>query len=78
MRSRNRRRLERYEPQRSVRPSLADLKAKYGENWGLHPNTPPRPLLGMTKAELKIAGNLTDQQWDELPNQGDPPHFKRL
>jgi hypothetical protein len=77
-RPRNERRLERYEPPRLARPSLADLKAKYGENWGLHPKgaLPPSPWLG--QAELKIAGNLTDEQWDELPNQDEPPHFKRL
>jgi hypothetical protein len=54
------------------------LKARYGENWGLHPKGAPPPSPWLGQAELKIAGNLTDQQWEELPNQGEPPHFTRL
>lgn len=51
------------------RPAIAELRAKYGQNWGLHSEKEkPRGHVSMPLAELKALGGLSDAQWNAIPD----------
>lgn len=59
------------EPPREARPTLAELKAKYGENWGMNSLTPKNPV-GFKTGQAK--------NWQEIVSiySRDPDRMARL
>lgn len=72
---------DRWQKARLTRPTLDDLKAKYGPNWGLHPEGPARPSAfrdlrdiatecGLDQAAINAIPDAKDYAWKKLHHPG--------
>lgn len=61
---------------RENRPTVAELKDKYGSTWGLKAFDVQKKRW-LTSGELMAAGSLSQEQWDAIPKAGEAPGFKK-
>jgi hypothetical protein len=62
------------------RPTREELKALYGENWGLHPDPPRPPLPTREQARALLVAQIGEAAFAALPdaeNGGRPPRAAR-